>query len=398
MTGPSAHALLSPSSAHRWISCPASVRLAEQIPKPPQSTSWYAVEGTIAHALGEIEVSYAFGLIDAAKYAFEYEAWRVASQLDLDTVHEIEHHIEGYVAFVKERAAIVPGTRVMVERRVNTGVPKSWGTSDIILFSPEHVEVIDLKYGQGHRVLPENNEQLMLYGLGALDEVALIADPGYVTLSIYQPRTQDGINSWTVDIDVLLKWRDEVAIPQANLALGDDAPFGPSEKACQWCPAAGDCKVRAQFLAGKDFGAPYVDVQTPDLLDGEEMSTVLERLPQIRKWADAVEGAALRRMYEEGKQIPGWKSVLTYGRRYITDQEKAVAELVEQTGMDKTTFLNPAKIKGITDLTKILGKGAVDTMLGDLVQKTDGKPAITRDKDNRRSATRAGSASEDFSE
>ena len=46
-----AHAKLSPSAASRWINCPGSVALCATLPKPP--STFYADEGTSAHALAE---------------------------------------------------------------------------------------------------------------------------------------------------------------------------------------------------------------------------------------------------------------------------------------------------------------------------------------------------------
>lgn len=43
-----AHAKLSPSSASRWLNCPGSVALCENL---PDSSSSAALEGTVAHAL-----------------------------------------------------------------------------------------------------------------------------------------------------------------------------------------------------------------------------------------------------------------------------------------------------------------------------------------------------------
>ena len=44
------HALLSASSAHRWLECPPSARLCESM---PEETSVYAEEGTLAHQICE---------------------------------------------------------------------------------------------------------------------------------------------------------------------------------------------------------------------------------------------------------------------------------------------------------------------------------------------------------
>ena len=45
------HALLSPSSAHRWLNCPLAPRLEATLPEKP---SEYAHEGTVAHSVCEI--------------------------------------------------------------------------------------------------------------------------------------------------------------------------------------------------------------------------------------------------------------------------------------------------------------------------------------------------------
>ena len=46
-----AHAKLSPSAASRWLNCPGSVALCATLPTPP--STYYADEGTAAHALAE---------------------------------------------------------------------------------------------------------------------------------------------------------------------------------------------------------------------------------------------------------------------------------------------------------------------------------------------------------
>lgn len=43
-------------------------------------------------------------------------------------------------------------------------------------------------------------------------------------------------------------------IPAAKLALGDSAPFGPSETACRWCPISGNCKAQLDAVLAADFG------------------------------------------------------------------------------------------------------------------------------------------------
>ena len=58
------HALLSPSSAGRWLSCPASVRFIQRNAREGGDESFFAREGTAAHAVAETLASERFGKID----------------------------------------------------------------------------------------------------------------------------------------------------------------------------------------------------------------------------------------------------------------------------------------------------------------------------------------------
>lgn len=53
MPTPEQHALLSASSASRWLACTAAPRYEEQF---PESTSEYAEEGRLAHAICELKL------------------------------------------------------------------------------------------------------------------------------------------------------------------------------------------------------------------------------------------------------------------------------------------------------------------------------------------------------
>ena len=71
----SAHALLSPSSAHRWLNCPLAPRLEAQLPEKP---SEYAREGTIAHSICEVSAKLHFKKIKKTEYnKVVKKLWRV---------------------------------------------------------------------------------------------------------------------------------------------------------------------------------------------------------------------------------------------------------------------------------------------------------------------------------
>ena len=79
------------------------------------------------------------------------------------------------------------------------GVPNSFGTADCIILAGDTIKIIDLKYGMGVKVDAEENEQLMLYALGALETFGILGDFTKAKLVIVQPRLNH-ISEWEVAI------------------------------------------------------------------------------------------------------------------------------------------------------------------------------------------------------
>ena len=52
------HAVLSASSAHRWLACPPSAMLEKEL---PDETTVYAEEGSVAHEVAEYKVRWYLG-------------------------------------------------------------------------------------------------------------------------------------------------------------------------------------------------------------------------------------------------------------------------------------------------------------------------------------------------
>lgn len=401
---PDEHARLSPSAAKRWISCPASVRLAAAVPPEPDSP--YAAEGTAAHALGErkaatelLDAPEAGGLPAGLEDAARDAGW------DLDEMHE---HTDTYVELLRERLSAVPHSVLMLERRVTTGLPMCWGTSDAVIVSPEHVEIVDLKYGAGVPVSAYENPQLMLYGVGALDTFGdVLGTTQRVVMTVFQPRAGDGEpSSFVMDADELRAWRDSL-VPVAQEALAGSDRFGPSEDACRWCPVKGTCRARHDWSIRQDFTAQ------PDLLTPEELGEILHDLPGIRAWVRDVEAAALAQAHDTGTEIPGWKVVLSGGVRKVLDVDAAL-ERFEAAGLAREVVTKPPVVEllGLGDLErqlkalpKIKPEGAtrarapkLEDVLGDLVTKTDGKPSLVPADDPRPAHDRDAAAAREFAE
>ena len=88
---PNQHALLSPSSSERWLHCPRSARLCEDM---ADTTSSFASEGTEAHALCEHLLLQALGrnTTDPRPQFKQYS-------------NEMQEAAEGYVQYVMEQVA-----------------------------------------------------------------------------------------------------------------------------------------------------------------------------------------------------------------------------------------------------------------------------------------------------
>lgn len=410
---PSAHARLSPSSADTWVECPASIRMkAEHVTPGEDDDSPYAREGTIAHALAELEAGLFFGLINKLQYNKGLNEWRkefAAQDYPAETLNEMKGHVYDFVDYIKVALKRRPGSRLLLEQRMDSGVPACWGTSDVVIISPTHIEIIDLKYGQGVPVDAVGNRQLRLYGCGALDTFGdLIGDPDMVYISVFQPRLNSSSTEEITPED-LRRWRDEEIIPRAELALGDNAPFGPSEKACRWCPVAAICAVRVQTALQEDFGGDFLEVAVPeqepslDVLTPEQLAAALDRAPFIAAWLKSLEAHALDYVYTQGKTIPGYKVVRSGGVRTITDQTAAIQTLIDKgfKAEDVATF----KIKGFGDLEKVMarttktlaqGKRELAETLKPYIGKTTGKESLVPESDKREAISSHKDASTEF--
>ena len=377
---------------------------------PPEPDSPYAAEGTKAHALAEIRARRHFGKITAEQEAVEYEAWRLAAHLDIDTLGEMEEHIHSYIELLESRMAEMPQSAIFFEQRMPSGIESCWGTSDAVIVSPTHIEIWDLKYGAGVPVSATDNPQLRLYALGALDTFGdVIGETEYVTMGVFQPRVfSNGSNYETMSASDLLEWRESIR-PVAAEALGPDARFGPSEEACRWCPAAGICTTRAVTLAGQDFAMEFTE-DDPEVLSPEQLAELLPRLSELRSWVEAVSKAALDRAYSRGETIPGYKVVMSGGVRRVTNEAEAVARLAEVTGKPEDDFFT-RKMKGVGDLEKALkalpkvrnettGRllaQTLDDVIPEYVSKTPGAPALVPEGDKRPSINPNSEAAKEFS-
>lgn len=381
---PQDHAQLSPSAAVRWLQCPVSVALADQA--GPEEASPHAMEGTAAHALAEIEARYELIDLNEAAHKAALAKWDTEFGSQYDKA-EMLRHVGKYVDQVRAALDGLPHSVLLLEQRMDTGIPGVWGTGDAVVVSPEAIHVLDLKYGRGVPVDAARNPQLRLYGLGALRCFGdLLGDVETVSMSIIQPRL-GSFSTETLPVRELEAWREGVVMPAVERIAQGSMVASPSEGACRWCPVAGECRARRDYLTSQDFSEP-------PLLDDAELATEVARIAQLRSWCDAVEKCAFKRVYEDGRDLPGLKVVRGRGRRVITDQPAAIQTLIDHGyGAEQVADF---KVKPLGQLEKLVGKKDLPGIIGTYMERREGPLSLVGEDDPRPSVTRESSAVEDF--
>lgn len=369
----SKHAILSASSAARWITCPPSARLNAVKPDAP---SEYAAQGTEAHRLCEYKLRKALGekVRDPTKNLTFYDS-------------EMEECAETYCQFVMEAVvqsrATSKDTLVLVEQRVDFSdfVPDGFGTADTLIISGKTVCIVDYKHGKGIEVSAERNPQMMCYALGCIQMFDGLYDIDTVRMVIFQPRLGN-ISESTISKAYLLAWTHDTLVPAAKLAYAGEGEFCAGTH-CQFCKVRATCRKRAEY----NLALAKYDFEMPPTLEDSEVEAVLAKADTLAAWVNDIKEYALQQAIQ-GKKWMGWKLVEGRSNRKYTD-EAAVANTVKEAGYEPYE----QKLLGITAMTGLLGKKKFEELLGSLVVKPQGKPTLAPMSDKRLAMN---TAAEDF--
>lgn len=371
-----AHALLSASGASRWLGCTPSARLEEEYGEDKPSP--YAEEGTLAHELAEAIIRRDI-LMESDSHAFDMELDRITENEKFDPeMLDIVPIYTGYVSdeFAASKAS-TPDAVLLIEQKVDLTqwIPEAFGSCDAVIIADGVLKVIDLKYGKGVPVSATANKQLMLYGLGAYSRYSIMYDIHTVELHIVQPRI-DNISTWSLPVKELLEWAENEVKPKAKMAFNGEGEL----QAGDWCKF---CKVKARCRAlyQKTVEVAKMDFQEPPLLTDDEMAAVLASAPAIQEWLSSVLDYATDEAATKGKIWPGFKLVEGRSQRKWSNEEE-VAQTLIANGYSEDEMYN-MKLKGISEIEKLVGKKNFSTVLGGLVVKPQGKPTLVPESDKR---------------
>lgn len=243
------HALVSPSSLKRIISCTKSLKINEDYRlEHGEETSAAAAEGTKAHAVAENLVNQHFNLPlqeDSVKEAADADfAMKACGRAYLDFVIRL-YQGGGYKA-------------IRTERKVDMRkyITECWGTCDCFMVSKDSLAIVDYKYGHA-LVDAKGNTQLRAYALGAYLSLPEKLQPYITRVSffIFQPRattdysggfprkleTVGAISHDDMDVKDLIDWAKAINV-KVEQAVKNEGSFSAGEH-CAFCAGKGTCPL-----------------------------------------------------------------------------------------------------------------------------------------------------------
>jgi len=382
------HALLSASGASRWMACTPSARLEEDFPE--QESSVYAREGTLAHEFGDIELRLLNSEITKAAYKKQKKKLEKHELFSEEMPDEVQKYVDYVWAQFTEAKRKDKHAILLIEQKLDLSafIEEGFGTGDATIISNGTMEVADLKYGKGVPVFAEDNPQLKLYGLGALQEHDLSYDIHTVKLTVIQPRL-NSISSWEIDAIDLRNWGENDVRKKAAVAYEGGGELVPGEH-CKWCKAKNRCPAIAEF----HMGLAKHDFAEPALLSDKDLIKIYEQTPQLIDWANSIASYMLEEALN-GREWKGYKLVEGRSNRKWVDEDGAI-KILKKEGHPEEKIVN-VKIKGIGDIEKLVKKKNFPVLLGDCVDKPQGKPSLVPESDNR-PALGVEQAAEDFTQ
>lgn len=336
----SAHSEFGPSSSERWYNCTASVPLSRNV--PPQESSVYAEEGTLAHECLEAIIhpyvthhSYVKRKTEFTKEMGKYALWA------LRAIRDMIDAAPDAISFSEQKVDISHFTK-----------PGQFGTLDFALAELfGTLTIADYKYGAGIPVDPEENLQLISYALAMLKKFDY--NFSHVRFVILQPRAdhpKGPRREWTASVDEVVAW--EAKLKQKVIEAETNPVFKAGDH-CRFCPAANICpeiSLKAMKQAQLDFETIRDEVSIvpkKDIFTSDERGALLDAADKLEQWISAIRMDAWHRM-NKGEKIPGWKLIEKRARRKWLDAEKAGVKLEEAyltSEYYKNTLCTPAQVE-----------------------------------------------------
>lgn len=388
------HAVLSASSAKKWLNCPPSARLEDTL---PDSKSEYSEEGTLAHEICELKLRKQFTNQTMTDKTYNTRMNKLKKHELYNP--EMERYTDIYVEYIQLLTYSFPtAPHVVIEKEVEyeAYAPEGFGKCDCIVISGNTCHIIDFKYGKGLPVYAENNPQMSLYALGAISTYGMIYPIEKVVMTIVQPRL-DSISEWKTTAESLIQWGNEVVKPKAEIAFKGQGEY------CQgsWCDegfcrAAAICRKRMDenISLEQSYVNPISgDLELPPLIDNETVGSILLRAQNLSKWVKKLEQYALKELVAN-REIPNWKLVEGRSNREFTDVDAAYEALIK-AGYKEELLYDKVPLP-LTKAEKQISKEDYENILSPFIHKPPGSPTLAPESDKRPAYKKQASVEEAF--
>lgn len=427
------HARLAPSSAHCWMHCAGSLALQSAF---EDKGSGYADEGTAAHTISswmlskKHDLDKGFALTPAAvKLLLAHEPlvqkYCNAAMLGYckDYCALVRKYAEGGELLVEQKVDFSPwifGEKPLRQKVINERTGEeiesepavAFGTSDAVIVGSTRLTIIDLKYGMGVKVDAFENEQLMLYALGALHSFSFLGDFTEVAMVIHQPRLEH-ISEYVITVENL-KAFVEIARLGAIAAIGQYDMWGPkardvdpgewtadtfptlklapAEATCRWCIAKADCPALRQEVMDITAADAEDFADTPIPEGANYLADAMSKVGLVEDWCKAIRARVEIKLIAN-EDVPGFKLVEgKLGNRSWADAEAVEAQLKKWRLKDELVY--DFSLKSPTQAEKVLPPNRWKTLQASIVRKP-GKPSVAPVTDPRPAITLSATA-EDF--
>lgn len=309
------HSVIAPSSAHRWVNCPGSIRMCRDY---PDTRSEAAAEGTGAHDL-------------AAQ-------WLNGNTPDVN--HPAFESVRVYVDDI--RAKLTDTSVVGIEYMVNCPNvhEKSYGTVDCYMYDQTSGKLTLWDYKHGFGVVdPYENWQMINYASGLLD---IHTDVREVEMRIVQPRAfvrSGPVRSWSVNVKHLQTYIDRLQRAAAK-ALGHSAECNAGEW-CRYCRARHACPTLQQ--AGYVIMDRQCATMPHELTDeqlGKELANVQNEMKRLEYYKLALEEQVTDKL-KHGSVVQGYTLKTGTGREKWSKSPEEVITMGNLLGVDLAAPVQP---------------------------------------------------------
>ena len=332
------HSPLGASGASRWMVCPGSVSLGQELKDEQGDT--YSSLGIAAHGL-------AANCLHTGQ-----DAWGSIGDCinGVDVDKDMADAVQVYLDFLRP-CMNEHGSFLWIEQRFHCPSIHEffYGTVDHADFwdKTRILNVNDYKHGAGIVVEAQWNPQCLYYACGIMELYDLWNKVDLITVGIIQPRAfhPDGpIRRWSISTEELKDWLWSTLVPAMNRALtSTDTKSGEH---CRFCPVI----RRACPQVIKDMeeleAIMKIITNTAAELSNEQVGRFLDLLQIAKMVGKAAEETAFSRL-NAGQSVPGYKLASARANRIWKDKAEEELKKVFGDKAYETKLKSPAQIEAL---------------------------------------------------